>query len=1205
MPTPNTTDLKKFAAAARRQLREQVAGRLEQVLRTDSAELRERESALKELRAQIAQTSKKDVIDRVAYTWFNRFCALRFMDVNRYTRLGIVSPAEGLSQPEVLQEAKRGYIDEDLGRFVEPKQIFELLNGQRPSSDPQGEAYRLLLVAACNFYGEVMPFMFEKIADYTELLMPLDLLSEHAVLHGLREALSAEACQDVEVIGWLYQYYIAERKDEVFEALKQNQKIEAGDIPAATQLFTPHWIVRYLVENSLGRLWMLNHPESRLVEKMEYYIESKDEGGRMKDEENQTFSLHNSSFILLNSPEDIRLADPACGSGHMLTYAFDLLYAIYEETGQAAADIPRLILEKNLYGIEIDGRAGALAAFALFMKARARDRRWFSRPAQPQICVLENVTFTDQELDEYLGAVESGKWEVRSDLFTSTLRETLRQFEQAGNFGSLIRPLIGDAAFARGMLENKQPGLFLHHVHEKALKVLRFAEFLSPRYHVVVANPPYMGGGGMNDLMRDFSKSLYPDSKADLFSMFIDRCPTLLQKFGLLGMITMQGWMFLSSFESLRTSILQNKTILSMAHLGAHAFDTIGGEVVSTTAFILENAKNPKYRGKYQRLIEGSCEADKDRMLHENNSSLIFSASSEDFAKIPGSPIAYWASENIRNIFVRTSNLGSIATPRAGLATGDNTKYQRFWHEVAFETITFTCKSTDESKVLTQKWYPCNSGGNFRKWFGNNETIVNWQYDGKEIRNFKGENGRLKSRPQNTQFFFKPGVTWTKLSASIFASRLRENGFIFDDTGRSAFPNDENLIKPLLGLMCSRVSSNFLEFLNPSMSFTSGDIAKIPTSAEILASCEIPVVDAIISLSRDDWDSQETSWDFRNLLILKHAQGLDVLSDAYKSVRSSWREILLKIKHLEERNNLLFIEAYGLQDELTPEVPLEEITLTCNPRYRYGGNRSDEELEALLKADTMKEFISYAVGCMFGRYSLEKPGLVLANAGEGVEEYWRQVEAYRQMADDGQPTAVHRLPSAVFAPDPDNVIPVLDGEWFSDDITERFKKFLRVTFGEEHYDENLAFIEEAIGRDVRSYFVKEFYKEHVSMYKKRPIYWMFSSPKGSFQALIYMHRYKPDTLSILLKTLRDFRDKLGAKKAFLEQVSISGSASAREKTAALKEIEKLNATLEELRAYERETLYPLATQKIQIDLDDGVKVNYSKFGPALVKIVGL
>lgn len=591
----DTSKLKKFAQFARRTLREQVSAKLALVRASGSAARREHPESVNRLEEAIKQTGEEQVIERVAYTWFNRFCALRFMDVNRYTRIGVVSPAEGQFQPEILAEAKMGHIDEDMVPPKTRQQIAGLLAGKAPSHDPQGEAYRLLVVAACNAWHQSMPFLFERIDDYTELLMPDDLLSGSAILAYTREAMTPDACADVEVIGWLYQFYISEKKDAVFEGLKKNQKIAPENIPAATQLFTPHWIVRYLVDNALGRLWLLNRPQSRLAEQMEYYI---------PPEQPET------DFLRIKGPEDIKVCDPACGSGHMLTYAFDLLYAMYEEEGYDPAEIPEKILTHNLYGIELDERAGELAAFALTMKARARQRRFFNKRVKPNICVLEKVSFSREELDEYMGA-------VGRDLFTHGLRETLQQFSEADNFGSLIVPRVTNVADVLATLEAKDMAgnLFLSDTHQRVLRVLRMADYLSPRYAVVVANPPYMGGKGMNGRLSAWAKENFPRSKSDLFAMFIERNLDLAVKGGAVAMITMQSWMFLSSFEALRSHILNQHTILSMAHLGARAFDSIGGEVVSTTAFVLENAHKPAYRGAYLRLVDGNSEAEKMEML--------------------------------------------------------------------------------------------------------------------------------------------------------------------------------------------------------------------------------------------------------------------------------------------------------------------------------------------------------------------------------------------------------------------------------------------------------------------------------------------------------------------------------------------------------------------------------------------------------------
>ena len=590
-----TAKLRKFAQFARRSLIEQVGAKLKLVLAEESPARRESPSAIKKLEEAIAEQGKEQVVERVAYIWFNRLVALRFMDVNRYNRIGVVSPAEGQFQPEILADAKMGHIDEEMVSESTRQKIFALLDGKTPSQDSQGEAYRLLVVAACNYWYSAMPFLFERIDDYTELLMPDDLLSGNSILAYTREAMTPDACEDVEVIGWLYQFYISEKKDQVFEALKKNQKITPANIPAATQLFTPHWIVRYLVDNSLGRLWMLNRPNSALVDQMEYYI---------PPEETEA------DFLKIEGPEELKVCDPACGSGHMLTYAFDLLYAIYEEEGYEPSEIPEKILTHNLYGIELDERAGELAAFALTMKARARQRRFFNKGIKPNICVLEKVSFTPDELEEYMSAVGRG-------LFTQGLRETLQQFEEADNFGSLILPKLTNVTDVLAELETKNLGsnLFLADTHSKVLKVLRMAEALSPRYAVVVANPPYMGGKGMNGRLGAWAKENYPKSKSDLFAMFIERNLDIAVTGGAVAMITMQSWMFLSSFEALRGRILNQHTILSMAHLGARAFDSIGGEVVSTTAFVLENTHKPNYRGAFLRLVDGNSEAEKMAMM--------------------------------------------------------------------------------------------------------------------------------------------------------------------------------------------------------------------------------------------------------------------------------------------------------------------------------------------------------------------------------------------------------------------------------------------------------------------------------------------------------------------------------------------------------------------------------------------------------------
>jgi len=1172
-----TTKLRRFAQYARRSLIEQTSAKLEFVLAEDSSARREFPKAVADLEKQVALSGREQVIEKVAYTWFNRFCALRFMDLNGYNRIRVISPAdESQFQPEILAEAKAGHLDDEMIQESHRQQISNLLSATSSSSDPQQEAYRILIVSACNYWHKSMSFMFEKIEDFTELLIPSDLLSGNSILAFTREAMTPDVCKDVEVIGWLYQFYISEKKDQVFDALKKNKKVEPENIPAATQLFTPHWIVRYLVENSLGRLWMLNHPNSNLAKYMDFYI---------KPEQPET------DFLIIKNPEELKICDPACGSGHMLTYAFDLLYVIYEEFGTDPSEIPEKILNYNLFGIEIDPRAGELAAVALTMKARSKQRRFFNKNVKPNICVLQKVTFDCNDLNEYESVV--GK-----DLFTTNLRKLLAQFEEADNFGSLIRPVTMNYAKVRQLLEAKGIGgqLLLEHIHNEVLRTLEQAEYLSQRYEVVVANPPYMGAKGMNVRLSAWVKEHYPDSKSDLFAMFVERNLDLAVKFGNVGMITMQSWMFLSSYEKLRAKILTQETILSMAHLGTRAFDSIGGEVVSTTAFVLKNNYYPGLRGDFFRLIEGQSEAEKEnlflKLLKDRSGHNYHTASSGDFGKIPCSPIAYWAGVNLRNSFVVNENIGKIAKPRQGMATTNNDLFLRLWSEVQQSKIKFDAASEDEAAKSGYKWFPYNKGGSFRKWYGNFFFVVNFENRGEEICSYidntvgakVGSNGRVINR----EYYFKPCITWSDITAGGFGARLSPKGFVFDVKGSSGFP-DEDIRLSVLGLLSSKLTATYMSVLNPTVTFQVGDISRIPFKKVDAQS----VVMQLVELSKVDWDSYETSWDFTSLPLLQPIFRQASLSLTYSSIRKHWQNNTDDMLKLEQANNKAFIDVYGLQDELDEGVNLKEITLFCNPYSRYPSAKNDVDRESRLLSDTIREFISYAVGCMFGRYSLDKEGLILANQDQSLQDYKEQI------------------PKASFMPDEDNVIPMLDGDWFNDDITERFRLFLKVTFGEEKYEENLDFIETALGEkgkplSIREYFLKDFYNDHVKRYKKRPIYWMFSSPKGSFNALIYMHRYRPDTVSVVLSDyLREFRTKLNARKSHLEQVSISGNASAGEKAKAIKEIENLKKVLVELEDYERDVMYPLATRQLEIDLDDGVKKNYGMFGAALKKIVGL
>ena len=1174
---------------------DQVAARMEWVLSADSAELREKSKAIKALQEAINKSSKEQIIEKAAYTWFNRLAALRYMDVNDFQPLGlkVITPKPGFTLPEILDEAKQGHIPSDLP--LKGQHVLELLNGAIPSSNPQNEAYSELLIASCNHLHKILPFLFEAIDDYTELLLPADIISEFSIIRDIIKGMRPEDCQDVEVIGWLYQFYISEKKDEVFDGLKKNKKITPENIPAATQLFTPHWIVRYLVENSLGRLWMLNRPNSRLKERMDYYIEPQidTDGHRLKNHENNICvnpceSVVQEDFLHIGKPEEIKICDPACGSGHMLTYAFDLLYAIYEEEGYEPAEIQEKILTNNLYGIEIDERAGELAAFALTMKARAKQRRFFNKGVKPNICVLENVHFDEGELKNYMDF-------VGRDLFTAPLQTTLRQFEEADNFGSLIRPDVTDVDTMLRILESKNVSgqLFVSMTHQKVLQALRQADFLTPKYHVVIANPPYKLRSDLNSRLASFLDTHYPISKTDLFAAFIERGFGLIPKLGFSAMVTMESWMFLASYEKLRSKILKENTLICMTHmpyLGKGG--TSMGISFGTDAKIIQKGGAKAYTGHFccvryyetdENMVPLKFPVKNERLSWVNNT---------DFLKIPGCPIAYWVDKEILHLFATSIPFADKFYAKQGIATGRNELFLRSWHEVSIDSIDFTQTDIDNFDSAS-KWFPYSKGGEARRWYGNNELIVDWETNGHRIKNFKDDKGKLLSRPQNLNFQFREAVTWSLTSSSIIplCARYRPTGYVFDVNGMSAFPMNDGVPSFYsVGLLNSYIPQRSLQFINPTMAFQSGDISRVPLPKNPANGTNLGPAASCVDISRSDWDSFETSWDFTSLLVLSPDYRQPTLKADYQKLRAHWREMTLEMQRLEEENNRIFIEAYGLQDELTPEVPLNEITLTCNPHYRYDNDKSEDELEALLLADTMRELVSYAVGCMFGRYSLDKEGLILANQGETLEDYLKKVEKVKE--------------DVSFLPDKENIIPVLTDEWFTDDIATRFYDFLKVTFGKQHYQENLAFIEDSLGKDIRKYFIRDFYTDHVKRYKKRPIYWMFSSPKGSFNVLIYLHRYTPDTLNQILNSyLKEYMEKLRTRIEYLDHIIITGSST--EQSKAAREKDKLRTILIELQDYERDILYPLATERIPIDLDDGVLVNYNKFGKAVKELTGL
>jgi len=1136
--------LKSFATWARTALIREVEARIAAVLAPGSSARVEQAQAVAALEKAVAAAGGGDVgraamVDRVAYTWFNRIVALRFMDANGYTGIGVVSPQEGVEvgQPEILAEAKRGVIDADVVSEATRSAVAGLLDGTRPSGDPQGEAYALLLAEYCRHWNRVMPFMFEREGDFTELLIPSNLLADDSVLNRSVKVLTGEVCEDVEVIGWLYQFYISERKDEVFAGFKKNKKAGAKEIPAATQLFTPHWIVRYLVENSLGRLWMLNHPASDLVKRMDYYIAPVDE---------------EADFLKIASPEDLKVIDPACGSGHMLTYAFDLLYAIYEEEGYAPTDIPSLILANNLYGTEIDPRAGALAAFALAMKARAKQRTFFNKQVEPNICVIEPISFDAEELELL---VTPGGDRAEEISFWN-------QFADADTLGSLIQP---DPVVAAGLahhLETIEDGGDMYRADsiERARGVLRQAEILKPGYGVVVANPPYMGSKNMGPVINDWLRERQKSGKMDFYAAFIERGMSLSDANGLVGMVTMHGWLFLSSYDELRSKLRRYWSVLTLAHLGPGAFEEQAGEVVSTAAFVLRNARS-KMAGSYFRLVDAPRQEKESvarTVFRDFRDHRRFDVDMDGLGVVPGGVLAYWLTQADLAAFEELPPVGAMTDARSGMATGDNARFLRYWWEVSVGKIGFGLASADESIRSGATWVPYNKGGRARRWYGNTDYVVNWYNDGALIKQTKAENlasGKItanNSKVWNQDRFFQPAVTWSSIGTGRLATRYSDTGSIFDTKGQCLFVPEEDDRFFYLALLNSGPANRFLEALSPTLDFNSGSIAKVPDPSSRVDRRELAnLARQAVEIQKAAWDRDEVSWDFAGI-----TGGDQRLSDLARSTGDLWLERTRSLEATEEQIDAILADAYGSPDGVNV-APVDDLRQNA--------------------VDFMRDLASYAVGCMFGRYSLDETGLILADQGETLQDYLAKVSTPR------------------FAPDADNVIPIVDGDWFEDDIVARFRKFLRVAFGEEYFEENLRFVTESLGvKSLRDYFVKSFYKDHVQRYKKRPIYWLFSSPKGSFNALIYMHRYTPATASTVLNEyLREFQAKL---RASLEHAERSNNA---------KEADRLRKVLLELDEYEHDVLYPLASQNIAIDLDDGVKANYPKFGAALKRIPGL
>lgn len=1185
--------IKKYATWARKELISRVAQKAQQYGITETEMVDAGADSvngkvlsaeeMQQRRALIAQINEKgyqQVMEEVAYTWFNRFSALRFMEANGYlpSHVRVFTDENNAFKPQILAEALHLELDK-----LDKDKVYALKETEQTE-----ELYKYLLIVQCNALNSILPGMFQTIADYTELLLPDNLLREGSIIEQMISQIPEDNWQDaVQIIGWLYQYYNSEKKDDVFAAIKKNVKITKENIPAATQLFTPDWIVRYMVENSLGRLWVEGHPDTKTQllptpeEQAAYTAGSRDpedtkwhyylEEAQQEPQVQAQLSEISKQYADL-TPEQIKVIDPCCGSGHILAYLFDVLMQIYENYGYTPRDAVASILQNNLYGLDIDDRAAQLAYFAVMMKAVRYDKRFLKRKdedgepdvPQPHVYAIEESNRIEKPDVEYFC---NGKPSL-----TDAMHTILTQLYDAKEYGSIltIPPQDWDALYARFDEVADESSFHRESIRKNLLPLVRVAQTLAQKYDVVVTNPPYMGASNMNSDLSEYVKKYYPDSKSDLFAVFIEVCSRMAKQNGYQAMITQHAWMFLSSFEKLREKMMLTETV-SMAHLGARAFEEIGGEVVQTTSFVRVRTHIDNYKGVYCRLIEPTTQQGKEEMFLAGKNR--YTANQDNFAKIPGSSVAYWLSRNSLVNFDKVF-LENFANSREGVTTGCNDQFLRLWYEVAFGNIGWNAKAANDTINCNFKWYKQMKGGDFRRWYGNREYVIDWENNGDRIQHFADEKtGRIRSHNYNLDYNFHEMLTWTNISTGKFSLRYVEEGFVFDTTSSAMFLSHRNVFY-VLALMNSCVAQNYLSVLCPTLKYQPGNVVKVPYIEKSKGDVE-ELSKKCVALSKDDWDSFETSWDFTRhpfiKAITKYPNMMDIgniyLAECYDIWAGECEERFEKLKANEEELNRIFIDIYGLQDELTPEVEDKDVTVR----------------KADLGRD-VRSFISYAVGCMFGRYSPTYDGLAYAGGT------W----------DDGKYN--------IYKPDADGIIPICDDEYFEDDMMGRFVEFVRVVYGDGSLEDNLRFIANALGGKgqpkevIRNYFLNDFYADHCKIYQKRPIYWLFDSgKKNGFKCLIYLHRYQPDTIArIRTDYVHEQQARYRTAIEGLEK-QVAAATSTSERVKLTKQLNKVQAQDTELHQYE-EKVHALADQMIKIDLDDGVKHNYEIFKDVLAKI---
>ena len=1127
------------------------------------------------------KTAYQYVIEEVAYTWFNRLIAIRFMEVNDYlpSHIRVLSSESGKLEPDLVTTP----FDAELPFTAEEEaQIFQLKQDNKLD-----EVFRILFLKQCNALNEILPALFEKTKNYTELLLSLSIIDQDGVVYHLihdipEDDFNIERGGQVEIIGWLYQYYNTEPKAVAFA---KNGKITKEEIPAVTQLFTPDWIVRYMVENSLGRLWVEGHPDCGLKENWKYYLEE----AQQEPEVQAKLSEIRKEYAALN-PEDIKLIDPCMGSGHILVYAFDVLMQIYESAGYSQRDAAKSILENNIYGLDIDDRAYQLAYFAVMMKARQYNRRILNGENTCHVYAIQESNSINRAHLKYFGA---GMDDIEKNAAKMQLEGLLDTLTDAKEYGSilnvesynwdLLRRFVA-AEDTDGQISMDSVGV--EETAEQLNGFIDIGETMARKYWVTVTNPPYLNAKNLQQNVVSYINDYFPLTKNDFFTVFIEKGLDYLIPNGLISMITQQAWMFQSSYESAR-KLVYEYAICNMAQLGPHAFDEIGGEVVQTTTFSIRKTNIPNYVAKYIRLTDYNSESEKESAFFYPNN--LTTQNLDEISGIPGMPLCYWASDQMLNAFKAGKLLGAIASPRQGVKTGDNTIFLRTWFEVEYQ------KTTMNHYGEKKKWFPCNKGGEYRKWYGNNEYVIDWENDGEKLRNFRDPStGKLKSRPQNLSYMLKKGLTYTNVSSTKLSVRFCEDGFIFDATGSMIFAKDEYL-DYILAFLLSDVAEKYAEILSASMTFEVGQIASLPIIyRDEEKSNIVNIVKENIKEEENDWDSFETSWNFTKHPLLRSVSSI---SEAFTQWQSECDDRFNELKANEEELNRIFIDIYGLQDELTPEVEDKDVTVR----------------KADLQRD-IKSLLSYAVGCMFGRYSIYKDGLIFAGEPYSLQAFADKLNDRPGTISAEELQRAYRNEGVVvdemFFPDADNVIPITDEEYLDDDIVSRLCDWLKVVYGADTLEANLDYIAKALGNKggtsreiIRNYFLNDFFKDHCQTYSvtgsgKRPIYWLFDSGKqNGFKALVYLHRYTPDTIGnlridYLHKMQRVYESEINRMQDMMDH-----SGNAREVAAASKRKDKLAKQLKECREYD-EKISHLALSRIELDLDDGVKVNYRKLQTA-------